>query len=321
MTKSERIARSRADLDAKYRANPEAVLNFEARKAKLVAAAKRERERFEILVMGGDRPAPTVKHQRVRGKKRSIKVPATLDPEIERALAERERWSHKSKATPQTMAHAERTHQGALSQLHANGVISAEELEWTAQIANVHRSIAAGVDVAVASLEARVDQSTRPPSVGERIHRVRMHAAYTLWRSTLPAPKAMILDMIVGDAVGYTVAARRYRVHNRKAKRVLLEAIQRWPLCVIQAFAGVDDETVRDMNEARPPRAVPLFLPTPAAYEQARRMEPHPDATDEPYLLPAIDPAFLDENGLFLPWEEVAAVVRAKFAAAFDESE
>jgi hypothetical protein len=45
-----------------------------------------------------------------------------------------------------------------------------------------------------------------------------------------------LLDMIVGDPIGYTVAAKRYGVHNRKAKRFLLDAINAWPDCVSRAY-------------------------------------------------------------------------------------
>jgi hypothetical protein len=54
-----------------------------------------------------------------------------------------------------------------------------------------------------------------------------MHLAYGFWRDGLPAPKRMVLDMIVGDPIGYTVASRRYSVGNRKAKGRLIDALNR----------------------------------------------------------------------------------------------
>ena len=161
-----------------------------------------------------------------------------------------ERWRHKNAGTIETHDHASRTHQGALAQLHANGTIDNDQLEWSAEIANVYRSIESDVTVAVASLEARVDQSRSVAGAVEGVRRVRLHYAYTLWRDQLPAPKQMVLDMIVGDAIGYSVAARRYGVHNRKAKRLLLAALDAWPDCVQRAYRSVSTDDVEKANAA-----------------------------------------------------------------------
>lgn len=182
---------------------------------------------------------------------------ATRHPSLaatERAIgrANRKRigtWDHKREGTPETHDHASRTHQGALAQLFMNGTITADQLEHSAQIANVHRSIASDVTVTVASLEARVDNQGRGVMPAEGIMRVRMHRAYTIWRERIWAPKQMVIDMIVSE-VGYTVAARSYGVHNRKARRLLLQAIDLWPNCVEQAFGEVDRDTVMLLNAA-----------------------------------------------------------------------
>ena len=52
--------------------------------------------------------------------------------------------------------------------------------------------------------------------------------AYTRWREMLLAPKRQVLDMLVSDPIGYTVAARRHRVHWKSARRELIRAIDRW---------------------------------------------------------------------------------------------
>lgn len=244
-TRAERIARARRELAERAAADPAAVDRINGRMARLDAARKRERERFDHLVLGKPRPAPAIpskpagmsKAEWKIERKRLLAAGAELEPGIEEAFQLRERWSHKTVGTPETWESAERTHQGALAQLYKNGTIDNEQLEWAAEIANVHRSIESDVAVRVASLEARVDNSGRGGHVEEGIRRVRMHLAYTYWREQLPAPKRLVLDMIVGDAIGFTVAAKRYRVHNRKAKRLLIEAINRWPECLRRAKA------------------------------------------------------------------------------------
>lgn len=159
-------------------------------------------------------------------------------------------WDHKRAGTIETHDHAARTHQGALVQLHVNGTIDNDQLEWAAEIANVYRSIGSDVGIAISSLEARIDEGRRTTGSVEGIRRVRLHYAYTLWREALPAPKQMILDMIVGDAVGYSVAARRHGVHNRKAKRLLIEALSAWPVSLTRAFRSVKSEDLDLANAA-----------------------------------------------------------------------
>nr|WP_302054066.1 hypothetical protein [Sphingomonas tagetis] len=309
-------------LAKRYETDPAAVQQFNRRMAKLAAAAKRERQRVDHLVLGKPRPAP-VELKRPDGmtkatwkieRKRLLAEGAKLEPGIEEAVQLREKWSHKAVGTPETWEQ-DGKHTDALIQMEKNGTITKEQVEHAAQIANVHRSIESDVAVKVASLEARVDSSRRGGAVAERIHRVRMHHAYTIWRQTLPLPRELTLDMIVGEE-GYTVVARRYRVHNRKARRLLIVALDRWPLCVASAFSAIDQETVDAMNEARPPRVLPTSEPhvrrTAADYELARAMEAGRDKTDEPYLLPPIDPVFLDDRGLLKPWHDIAEIVRER---------
>jgi hypothetical protein len=320
--KAARIAASQAALAQRYADDPDGVARFNARMAHLAAARKRERERFETRCLGNKQAAePLPKKPNGMTRQEWKLEKARLRAAAAQPTTLVEKWSHKQ-GTPETHEHAAHTHQGALAQLLANGTLNAEQVEWAAQISNVHRSVVSGVEVAVASLEARVDQSSRGPAVAERIHRVRMHGAYTLWRSTLPAPKSLVLDMIVGDAVGYSVAAKRYRVHNRKAKRLLLEAISRWPICVVNVFGTVDARMVADMNEARVPHGVaPPRMPDRVEYAAARGIERGREATDEAYLLPMIDPAFFDDRGYFLPWEKIAAIIVGRAAAVVELEE
>lgn len=248
----ERIAAARAALAQAYADNPDEVRAYGSRIANIEKARKRERQRFEHLVIGNKRPAPEVKKPAGMSKqewkverKRLLAAGAVLEPGIEESVALREAWSHKAYGTPETWERAERTHQGALVQLHRNGVIGNDELEWAAEIANVHRSIEADVAVKVASLEARVDQSRRASSaLAESIHRVRMHLAYGRWRERIPSPKAMVLDMLVGEPIGFTVAAKRHRVHNRRAKKALLDAIALWPDCKSHVFRCYGDDEI-----------------------------------------------------------------------------
>jgi hypothetical protein len=248
--RAERIAAARSALSAAYQADPEGTERFKARMAHLTAAKKRERERFETKCLG-KLPDPPPVGPRPKGMSRAEWKIEKRNRQHQARTAQSlpAKWSHKQ-GTPETLEHASRTHQGALAQLHLNGTISAEQLEWAAQIDNVHRSIESDVAVAVASLEARVDQSHRHDLAIESIRRIRLHHAYTIWRDGLPSPKRLVLDMLVGEPIGYTVAARRYAIHNRRAKRLLIEAIDRWPDCVSMAYRIVTESDVARLNAA-----------------------------------------------------------------------
>jgi len=316
----ERIAKARTDLAKRYAENPDQVQQFNVRMARLAAARKREQERFDHLVARHPRPTEivTVGKKKGRRKPKKVEVPVTLSPGMNEAVAMEERWSHKANGTAQTHERAGR-HTDSLDQLERNGTIAKEEREWAAQIANVHRSIESDVAVKIASIETRVDNGGSRPLVAERIHRVRMHAAYGFWRQMIPVPRGLVLDMIVGDAIGISVAAKLYHVHKRKAKRLLIEAIKRWPLCVAHAFSIVDQETVDAMNRATAPsRYTPSRPMLAVEYQHAWELERAYEKTDEPYLLPPMDPAFLDERGFLRPWAEIADIIRGRMAGELE---
>lgn len=220
-------------------------------------AARLEQQRLACLVFGQGRPVERVAKPG-RGKRaKMVDVPVALEPEVERVVAMREeaeqlrrRKQAAEEATPETLAH-QRVHHDSLNQMEANGSITAEQREWATQIANVHRSIESDVRIALASLEARVDcGGIAGNRVAEGVQRVRMHRAYTLWRDSLLAPKQLVLDMIVGDAIGYTVAARIYRVSHHTARKRLLAALDAWPGFVDAAWREVDAERVEVLNAA-----------------------------------------------------------------------
>ncbi|HEX2594791.1 MAG TPA: hypothetical protein VHL34_25025 [Rhizomicrobium sp.] len=244
--KQRRIAEARADLAARYAADPEGVQRFQSRMANLAAVRKRERERFERLVLGTPpEPEPMPKKPTGMSKAEWKVEKARIQKERKASAAEADRFEGKA-GTPQTLAFASSTHTGSLEQLERNGTITKDQREWAAEIANVYRSIEAEVGIKVASLEARVDNDRAAGNrVAEGVKRVRLHAAYSEWRDALPPPKQMVLDMIVGDAIGYSVAAKRYRVGKLRAKRALIEALDRWPRYVQAAFRDISEDEAR----------------------------------------------------------------------------
>lgn len=152
-----------------------------------------------------------------------------------------ERWDHKNNGTPETHEHASRHNQGALVRLYQSGAIDAEQLVAAVEIATVAERIGADVAVKTASLETRVDMTRLGDGTFyEKLSQVRHEVAYTRWRSEVRGPIAPILDMIVGEPVGFTVVATRYRMHNRRAKQLLLDALDLWPRILIGVRKEID---------------------------------------------------------------------------------
>lgn len=112
--------------------------------------------------------------------------------------------------------------------LYERGSITEEQFEASVEIARVAEIIAQAVGMRSASLEARVDNSgSAKDLLIEHIGRVRLEATYSEWRQTLPMPRRMVIDLVTGS-VSLTVSSRRYRMRKRKAKVILVEALDRW---------------------------------------------------------------------------------------------
>lgn len=192
------------------------------------------------------RPRPATKRATKRRLRQSAaKAIVQLDPAIDAALGVREAWSHKQ-GTPETHEHAARTNQGALARLWQSGAIDAEQLASAVEISSVAERIAADVAVKTASLETRIDSSRHGDGTFfEQLGQVRREVAYTRWRTLVGAPIAAVLDMIVGDAVGFTVVASRYRMHHRRAKKLLIDALDLWPIAMGTACREIDHEALQ----------------------------------------------------------------------------
>lgn len=225
--RAERIANARQRLAQAEAETPGGVSRYHARQSKLSAAARRERRRFELLVLGGS----------VDG----IDSDPDVDPAVRRAALLRDSWRHKHEGTPETHEAASKTHQGPLAALYNNGSISIDQLACAVEIAEVANMIEADVAMRTQNLDRDpVDIQRAPPNLIEGLRRVRLYRAYDHWRRLIATPKRAVLDMIIGEPVGFTIVAKRYRMHNRRAKRILIDALDLWPDCVDWAEAMID---------------------------------------------------------------------------------
>src|SRR3546814_2527327 len=86
------------------------------------------------------------------------------DPELEARLQIKERWAHKKFGTPETWER-DGVHTDCLIQLEKNGTLTADQIEWAAEIANVYRSIESDVTVSIASLERSEEHTSELQSL------------------------------------------------------------------------------------------------------------------------------------------------------------
>ncbi len=190
-----------------------------------------ERQRIEHLVLGRARPKPAPGRKTRRSKGAGTVV---LAPGIEEQVKLHEEWGRWA-GTPQTERHAVLgQREGSLARLVRSGAIDAGQHAAAESIAGVHAQIAADVNVRTASLETRIDSGQRGGGAAfETFAQIRREQAYTAWRRALGGDAAVVLAMIVED-LGVTIAASRHGMHVRRAKRLLIEALDAW----IHAITG-----------------------------------------------------------------------------------
>lgn len=201
-----------------------------------------ETQRIAHLVLGAPRPKG-ITVGRGRSKRQ---IPVVLAPGIEEQVELRERWSHKQ-GTPQTHEHFAAKRDGAIARLHASRAITDEQLQSAAQIAAIAERIRADVIVKTANLEGRVDTARHGDGFFEQLKLVRREIAYSRWRTLVqrsrPKAAAIVLDMLIGDD-GLTIVARRHGMHHRRARQLLVDALDIWPAILLAACGEVDEATL-----------------------------------------------------------------------------
>ena len=224
-----------------------------------IVASERERQRVEHLVLERPRPTPVIptrprglSKQEWKARKVALReTGATLAPGIEERVALREAWSHKQ-GTPETHQRIASGRAGSLARLWRSGAIDDVQLNAAVEIAEAHAAIGADVRVKTASLETRVDAFRHGDAFYEALGKVRREIAYTDWRRAIEGPVPAILAMIVGGAEGepegYSVVARRFGMSPRRARAMLIAALDLWPVMLGRAYRSVDSATLAAMQ-------------------------------------------------------------------------
>lgn len=202
-----------------------------------VTGAAREAQRVAHLVLGQPRPQPMLPATRPAGmsrqewkaeRKRILATPVRLAPDIERQMVLREQFGG-GKATPEVRLHAqcEMMREGSLERLVRSGAIDAHQLAAAEDIRLAHEAVTAEVRVRTARLTRGISGGARSTGEGESLSQIMRQRAYSVWREAAGPHAAMLLAIIVDD-MALTRAARRWRLSNRRARAVLVTALDRW---------------------------------------------------------------------------------------------
>ena len=143
-----------------------------------------------------------------------------------------------------------RQSRSALAYMRERGSISDDQFYSAQQIAKVAEMIERQVRLGCASMEARVDcSSSAKDALYESLSNVRAEAAYNEWRHKLPLPRRMFIDMVTQDA-GLSAIAAEHNMGWLKAKKLLIEALDRWPEIYARCAKGIDRDDI-DAAHAR----------------------------------------------------------------------
>lgn len=156
-----------------------------------------------------------------------------------------ERYGHKPYGTVETHVAAQRAREGALLRLYQSGAICIEQLGAAQEIAAEAERIGSDVQVRTVSLETRVDGGARHgDAFFEALGRVRREVAYSRWRERLPRGLAPVVLAMIVDDIGVTAAAKLHRMHPRRAKKALVDALDDWTTTIRSVVKEIDEATV-----------------------------------------------------------------------------
>lgn len=140
--------------------------------------------------------------------------------------------------------------------LYERGTIDKDQYGAALEIAAAAEMITCSVSIRSARLAARVDNSgAADDALVEKLATVRLEVAYTLWRSRLPMPRAMFVDMIVHPG-SLKAIARRHGMGWPRAKRLLIRALDRWNDIRERVARNIDQE---DLDAAHKRLSAPVL--------------------------------------------------------------
>lgn len=143
-----------------------------------------------------------------------------------------------------------RKSRSALAYMRERGNLTDDQFYSAQRIAEIAEMLQRSVGIGCASLEARVDCSgSARDALNESLYRVRAEGAYTEWRSKLPLPRRMVIDMVTQDS-GLKAIASQHSMGWPKAQEILKAALDLWPETFAKYVGRIDQDDL-DRQHAR----------------------------------------------------------------------
>lgn len=162
-----------------------------------------------------------------------------------------DRWGHK-RGTPETYEQIsyvrEGDRQSGIDRMAEIGQISTEQHAAAMDICFVAERIESAVSVRSGNIEARVDcQGAGRDQLIESLGIIRLEMVYSAWRDRLPMPKRMVIDMVT-NTQSLVRTARSYGVPWRRARKQLIDALDRWINIREMIWNTIDENDVRPIH-------------------------------------------------------------------------
>lgn len=212
----------------------------ERRVKEIIARDKRERDAdlFRRSVMDGSAEAERVKRRNETDLEWRQRV-ARLDDfaSAEGGSILTDEMENRGEHTEAFVMHIEtgtlsktklRKSQSGMIRMYNNGQIDADQFSAAIEIAHVAERIEMTVGFRTSNLSFRVDHSGSAKNVLiEHIGQVRSEMSYSLWRSRLPVPRRMIIDLITSDRA-MAATARVFKTSWPIARSKMIDALDMW---------------------------------------------------------------------------------------------
>lgn len=225
------------------------------------ARSRRARERETISIAAVTRRKGREEQQREQALMEANRITdnawARRHPQLaaeERALclARHERqmqFAHSVNATSETLAHARIVREGALARLYHSGSLTIEQWGASLEIAAAHARVVLDAGLPSSWAIERVDHRPDPEKrFQEALGTVRLEMTYSRWRREIEAAGA-VLAIIVEDC-GLVAAARRHSMGEKRLRRLLVDALERWMALRRSIRDEVDEATIEAARAA-----------------------------------------------------------------------
>ncbi len=175
------------------------------------------------------------------------RIQAPTDEQLLTGEFDKTSVTHVDDVQTTSQAYRRRQTRSALTHMNERGSLSDEQLLSAREIALIAEYLQRSVESRCASMEARVDCSgSANGALNESLRMMRLEGAYSEWRTGLPLPRRMVIDMVLEDNDMRGIAKRYGKSWHRTARQMLKDELDRWPALAKKYHASIrhDDKII-----------------------------------------------------------------------------